>query len=231
MTKLLKMTIKFMVSLALLWLSLMLLIIGIRLCLPLRVSADVIFSGLAFIGGLILFGKQKFAPIYIFGHELTHWIVAKMFLRKTGRFRIGLKKGFVEVAGTNVWITLAPYIVPFYLMIVIGAFGLSQLFVYPSPPWATMAFLFCSSLAYAYHCSLTMYAIGLSQSDLKMYGEFFSVSLIIAGNVLFLVLALLMCNGQWRRAGDLFYWLCSWQGDKLRSLWLSGRSMIGTISK
>ncbi len=124
----------------------------------------------------------------------------------------------MEIAGSNVWIALAPYIVPFYFLLVIGIFGLSQLFFYPSPPWAIIAFLLCASLGYAYHCVLTVYAIGLSQSDLKIYGEFFSVSLIIAGNVLFLLLALLMSNGQWRRAFGLFCDLCSWQWSAAQNL-------------
>ena len=209
---------KFVASLALLWLSMMLIVIGFRLCIPLRISGNGLVVASAFIVGLLLFRKQKFTPLYIFGHELTHWIVAKLFLKKTGKFKVGWSKGFVEIAGSNVWIALAPYIVPFYFLLVIGIFGLSQLFFYPSPPWAIIAFLLCASLGYAYHCVLTVYAIGLSQSDLKIYGEFFSVSLIIAGNVLFLLLALLMSNGQWRRAFGLFCDLCSWQWSAIQNL-------------
>lgn len=223
MIKFFKKIIKFVLSFVLLWLSAMLLIVGFRLCLPLNISLQGAIAALAFLGGLILFSKQKFTPVYVFGHELTHWIVAKLFLRKTGRFRVGWTNGFVEVSRANVWITLAPYIVPFYLMLVIGVFGLSQLFVYPSPTWATFAFLLCASLGYAYHCSMTVYAIGLSQSDLEIYGEFFSVSLIIAGNVLFLVLALLMYNGQWRQAFDVFRGLCSWQRDMAMTIWQANR--------
>ena len=223
MTKLFRSIIKIASSLALLWLSVMLAIVGLMLCLPLHISGKGAIAALAFAGGLILFSRQKFTPVYVFGHEFTHWIVAKLFLRKTGKFKVGWNNGFVEVCEANVWITLAPYIVPFYFMLVLLIFGVSQLFIYPSPPWANIAFLLCAALGYAYHCSLTVYAIGLSQSDLKIYGEFFSVSLIIAGNVLFLVLALLMYNGQWMQASDLFCGLCSWQRDMVMNLWLANR--------
>ncbi len=218
MTKFFKMTVKGVASLALLWLGIMLAIVGVRLCLPIRLSINGIVSGLAFVSGLLLFRWWKFTPVYIFGHELTHWITAKLFFKRTGKFRVGWTRGFVEIANANVWITLAPYVVPFYFMLVLFVFGLSQFFVYPSPQWATVAFLLCAGLGYAYHCVLTVYAIGLSQSDLKLYGEFFSVSLIIAGNVLFLVFGLLLCNGQWRRAFNMFCELCSWQLNAVASL-------------
>ena len=188
------------------------------MCVHLRLSHYAMIPIIAFVTGVVLFRFQKFSPIYVFGHELTHWIVAKLFLKKTGKFRVGWTKGYVEIVGTNVWITLAPYIVPFYSLIVVGIFGLSQLFLYPSPQWAVLAFLILVSVAYAYHCVLTVYAIGLSQKDLKMYGEFFSVSLILAGNVLFLLLVLLMSNGEWRQALQMFCDMSSWQWDAVMNL-------------
>ena len=209
---------KGVLSIALLWLSTMLAIVGVMLCLPLRLNINTMLTGLSFVFGLLIFWWRKFTPVYVFGHELTHWIAAKLFFKRTGKFHVGWKKGFVEIADANVWITLAPYIVPFYFMLALFVFGLSQFFVYPSPEWATLAFLVCTGLGYAYHCVLTVYAIGLSQSDLKIYGEFFSVTLIIAGNVLFLVLALLLSNGQWRRAFNMFCELCALQLNAAESL-------------
>ncbi len=59
---------KFVASLALLWLSMMLIVIGFRLCIPLRISGNGLVVASALIVGLLLFGKQKFTPLYIFGH-------------------------------------------------------------------------------------------------------------------------------------------------------------------
>ena len=211
MTKIAREIVKFFVALALLWLSVMLAIVACRLCVPVLRSRYAIVTIACFVGGILLFRWRKFTAVYVFGHELTHWIVAKCFLKETGKFRVGRTKGFVEIADTNVWITLAPYIIPFYSMLAMGVFGLSQIFLYPSPWWATLAFAVCASLGYAYHCVMTVYAIGCSQSDLKMNGEFFSLALIIAGNVLSLLLALLLSTGQWREAWEMFSGMSLWQ--------------------
>ena len=218
MTKIARMIVKWIASVALFWLSVMLAVTGCRVCIPFRLSHGAVVFLVAFAVGVFLFRWRKFSPVYVFGHEMTHWIVAKLFLKETGKFRVGMTKGSVEIADGNVWITLAPYIVPFYVLLAMGVFGLSQVFLYPSPPWAALAFVICAGLGYAYHCVLTVYAIGLSQSDLKVYGEFFSLSLIIAGNVLFLLLVLLLSNGQWRKAFDVFCGMSAWQWNIVGNL-------------
>ncbi len=218
------MIVKWIASVALLWLSAMLAITGCRVCVPFRLSHGAIVFAVAFVGGALLFRWRKFSPVYVFGHEMTHWIVAKLFLKETGKFKVGMTKGSVEIVDSNVWITLAPYIVPFYVLLAMGVFGLSQVFLYPSPQWASLAFVICAGLGYAYHCVLTIYAIGLSQSDLKVYGEFFSLSLIIAGNVLFLLLVLLLSNGQWRKAFDIFCGMSVWQ-------WNIVGNLIGSVRR
>lgn len=170
-----------------------------------------------FIAGLLLFHYKKFTVVYVFGHELTHWIVAKCFLKRTGRFRVHMTNGFVEIYDGNIWITLAPYVIPIYTVAAMGVFGISQIFVYPSPEWATLTFAICASLGYAYHCVLTVFAISQSQSDLKQNGVCFSFAIIVTGNVLLLLLAILLTTGQWRQAYEMTWDMAVWQVETLKS--------------
>ena len=168
---------------------------------------------LAFILSALFFRRHRFAVVYIFGHELTHWATAKLFLKKTGRIRIQRLSGATEIYGTNVVITLAPYIIPFYLMVVIGIYGLSQLFVYPSPLWARYLVAVLIGMGYAYHIMLNAFAIKQAQSDLQIYGPIYSFGFILAGNALFLLVALLVTTAQWREAYHAFGELIALQAD------------------
>ena len=78
-------------------------------------SSLFIALALGFGLGLIVFiFVSRFTRFYVFGHELAHWIFAKLFMRDTQNFSVGKDAGAVQIKNPNIWITLAPY---FYLKI------------------------------------------------------------------------------------------------------------------
>ena len=207
-------------TLCLFWLAFMLL--GIIFTtfepLPLLKNSITLTGFIAFVVSAFFFHRHRFTVIYVFGHELTHWATAKLFFKKTGRIRVGRLSGSTEIYNTNISITLAPYIIPFYLMVVVGVFGISQLFVYPSPLWAAYMVSALVGVTYAYHIMLNIFALRQAQSDLELYGRVFSLAFILAGNALFLLLALLIATAQWKDAFHAFTKLLILQWDALRAI-------------
>lgn len=159
-------------------------------------------GGLA--GGFILFTYLfRFTPFYVFGHEMTHWLTAKLFLKETGAFCSKADRGYVVIKNPNFWIILAPYFVPFYFLLLAGLCGLFDLFFPPLPRPFVYALASSLGLTYSYHWVMTLTALRQGQADLKRCGTIFSLSLIAVGNALFLYLALLTSTGHWRDGGQL----------------------------
>ncbi len=162
-----------------------------------RGMLSYIFLG-AFVVGLFLFHKWHLVFAYVFGHEMTHFFTAKLFLKKTGKIKLHKTYGSVEVVDSNVWIVLAPYIIPFYSFVMVLIYVIASIFY--SNPWLDYSFAALSALGYAYHVILTVQALKLQQTDLKIYGQFFSWAIIFAGNMLQILIAILIFSHTWRNA-------------------------------
>ncbi len=145
------------------------------------------------IGVIVVAAGLHSRPLYIFGHELTHWLVAKLFRRRTGRFRVGLTRGSVLVEKPNIWIVLAPYFVPTYALAWIATGLLVHLWW--TPPWYSTAFYGGLGLIFAHHLVLTLTTIADGQHDLLFHGRLFSIILIITGNIAVVYLALAALSG------------------------------------
>ncbi|HAR65796.1 MAG TPA: hypothetical protein DCR55_06235 [Lentisphaeria bacterium] len=130
---------------------------------------------------------SQYRKLYVAGHELTHWLVAKLFRRYTGRLRIFQHHGSLLVGRVNIWIALAPYFVPFYALC-----------------WCILSLplLFHSSgaairevgigVSYAQHWVLTCVILRRDLSDLKCFGRMLSWSVILCMNLLALLGVLLL---------------------------------------
>src|SRR6267142_2104990 len=59
-----------------------------------------------------------FRPIrtYVFGHELSHALAAWMSGANVKHFRVSKRGGSVSVSKSNIFIALAPYILPLYAL-------------------------------------------------------------------------------------------------------------------
>jgi hypothetical protein len=157
-----------------------------------------------FGSGLLYFTLLfRFEDFYVFGHELTHWFVAKLFFRQTcGLSRIKVKEngGCVLIQNPNFWIILAPYFVPFYLVLWCVVYGVWRMgtgnafsdIVEPT-------FFGGFGVFYAYHVVMTLWALFDGQKDLHDCGPTFSISLILFMNLVALYITIVACNGHWQR--------------------------------
>ena len=200
----------FLISLPLYLLS----ILAIRSFSGLNYSAgeSSVFTALliGFLSGITVFiFISRFTKFYIFGHELAHWIFAKLFLRETKSFEVGKDGGAVHVQNPNIWISLAPYFYPTFTIIWIPAWFAFKYFE-KDFAWSTHIFFGILAFTWAYHVILTFHALRNEQSDLKRYGKPLSLSLIIFLNLFMIYLFLSLftdnpmvaCRVFWETARD-----------------------------
>lgn len=191
-----------------LFFCLVLLVCTWQLSAALASNRLALLCGIGFLAGLCFFPYFRLVPVYVCGHELTHWLTAKLFMRETGKFSLKLARGQVQVKNPNVWIILSPYIVPFHLLVLMGLYGLLLFIIDPMPPLAVRVFAGCLGAAYAYHLVLTFIAIKAGQQDLRFRGPVFSMCVIVTGNICFLFLVLLFATRQWQTGGRLLVSQC-----------------------
>jgi hypothetical protein len=126
---------------------------------------------------------------------MTHLITAKMSGGKIHDWHVGADHGYVETDKTGVWITLSPYLVPLYTLVVFALYGVVQIFtdlhqlhvVHASAltlsfRWAWI-FYFLTGATICFHVTFTMETLRTEQSDLRHNGEFFSMMIIFLGNL------------------------------------------------
>ena len=169
---------------------------------------------IGFLIGLPLFFKYRCVPIYVFGHELTHWAVATLFWRKTSNLRLNRYSGSVDVKNPNIWIILGPYFLPFYMLVILGIFGIALIFKPNFPTWFEITLAVVIGLSYAYHIILTIVAIYNGQQDLRINGVIFSLSIIIVCNVFYIYIGLMLATQQ------------LWPGLKLLATQINDQSRI-----
>lgn len=166
----------------------------------LRNTHTALALGIGFGGGVTFFAVvHRLAPAYVFSHELTHWLAAKVFRRRTGRFRVHGARGSVDVERPNIWITLSPYFVPLYSLLWLGLCGIFGLVADGSNVWLQRLAYAGVGVTYAFHLVLTFHCLGREQADLKRYGRLLSLSIILLFNVLILYLFAVAFSGAWGR--------------------------------
>lgn len=133
-------------------------------------------------GCLIFMFISKFIPVYVFGHELAHWIFAKLFMKETGKFKVGKDGGAVEVKNPNLWVSLAPYFYPTFTVIWIPFWFLFK-YLDERYPYSLSIYFVIMSITWAYHVAMTLYALKFEQSDLQRYGKPLSLGVIIFVNM------------------------------------------------
>ena len=143
-----------------------------------------------FCTGGLFFLALPLRKVYVFGHEMTHWLAAKATLHQTGKFQLGPTKGYIEIPEPTGFIALAPYFIPFYFLLTasITAFLAAAI---PAPPeilWLAAADIL--GITYAYHAILSIMALSRAQKDLEICGQFLSLCIILAGNLFVIATAL-----------------------------------------
>jgi len=123
---------------------------------------------------------------YVFGHELSHALAAMVSGGKVHSMKVTGAGGSVSLSKTNFFIALAPYCVPIYTFFILISYYLIGLY-FPMQNYHQF-FLALVGFSLAFHCSLTFYAIGEDQPDIRKTGFFFSLTLILLANAWILVL-------------------------------------------
>lgn len=124
--------------------------------------------------------------LYILSHELCHLLAAWATGVRGGAMEIHKHGGSVEVDRTTFWIAMAPYLVPFYSLLLILGFSVMPNRTDPLVAWKIMPGLL--GLTWSFHLTFTLYAISQPQSDFKSYGRLGSLSIILFVNLLLLTL-------------------------------------------
>ena len=181
--------------------------IGWMLCaFPVKFPAETILWPFAIsfaVGTAFFLFISRMQVMYVFGHELTHWFTAKLFLRETGPLNVGSDGGSVAIQKPNIWITLAPYFVPFYTLLWLAYYAIFR-FAYGPPNAMALRVLWCGiGLSYAYHVIMTLHSLIREQSDLRTNGYFFSLSLILLVNTIVIAVAIISLGGNWESAFEL----------------------------
>lgn len=139
-----------------------------------------------------LFQIIFFKPLssYVFGHELTHAITGLLSGAEIKNFKVSQNKGSVSLTKDNVLITLSPYFLPLYSIIIIIVYLSLGWFIDTKPFYPY--YLFLSGMALAFHYALTFYAIKTGQEDMKVYGRFFSLVFVCFVNIIIVVFVLVL---------------------------------------
>ena len=138
------------------------------------------------ITGIIVFSFIcRFKLFYIFGHELAHWIFAKIFMKETRNFKVGKDGGAVQVKDPNVWVVLAPYFYPTFTIMWLPFWFLFSHFK-EEIPYNYEIFFSLLGMSWAYHLVLTLYALKFEQSDIERCGRPLSFSIIFLFNMIFI---------------------------------------------
>ena len=118
--------------------------------------------------------------MYLFEHELTHLLCAKLFGARFHSMYFSSKRGaFVSVDKSNAIVALAPYFFPLYAMITLGL-----LFLVREPLRPFFAAL--TGAAFYFHISMTVHMMASGQSDIRPYGTAPVIVLVAAVNAVFL---------------------------------------------
>jgi hypothetical protein len=138
--------------------------------------------------GYLTFQWVFFKPMrtYVFGHEFTHAMAAWLTGGEVHHFKVSKKGGSVVVTKPNLFVALAPYMVPFYSFLAMCLYFGAGLFYDLSPYWNVFLGLLGATMGF--HIALTFFALKQNQPDLKSGGKFLSGVLIFLGNAFAVVL-------------------------------------------
>ncbi len=127
---------------------------------------------------------------YVLGHEFTHAIASMLCGGRVKGMKVTGKGGHVYVTRDNFFVTLSPYFIPIYAIMVFVVFALSRQFFSWDTPMAWAAFFWALGLAYSFHIFLTWDILHTRQPDITSQGYLFSAVIIFLGNSMIAVLGM-----------------------------------------
>jgi hypothetical protein len=191
--------------------------------LPAHLTGRLTIVQMAILGAGVLaylglhFLVRKPERLYLWGHELTHLLVAKAFLRQVHGFHITSRSGGkVVIDRTNVAIDLAPYAVPFYSVVaMVPVLALRGQYRY-----AETVYLAAAAFFFTMHLCFSVEGFVDKQPDLLRSGRLFSAGIV----ALFLLLWLPLLGAPSTPGG--LSELGSSYRDWLGRGWMEGRHFL-----
>ena len=141
-----------------------------------------------FLFSSLLFFVDKKSLSYVFAHEAMHAIASLLFVGKLISIFVSQKNGSVRTTKENFIISLVPYCVPFYAMLLLLVYYFLSIVVKTEATIAIYVFLLGATMAH--HCVFTVHYLKIGQSDVKDHGTLFSLVLIVLSNICLTVLLL-----------------------------------------
>lgn len=124
--------------------------------------------------------------LYVLGHELTHALFVIICGGRIHDLRVNERGGHVVTDKNNLLISLSPYFVPFWTLVVTALYGLAWMIWDLGPThhgvwlghgefsWDWVLF-FAIGYTWGLHLTFTVWAITQNQPDLRQNGTFFSL--------------------------------------------------------
>jgi len=134
----------------------------------------LLFGALAYLCLHCLLRKPE--RMYLWAHEITHLIIAKLFLRHVHGFHITSRSGGkVVIDRTNVAIDLAPYALPFYNIVALLPVALLA----GETPYARKIYLGAAAFLFAMHLCFSAEGFIDGQPDVRRSGRIFSLAVVL----------------------------------------------------
>lgn len=130
---------------------------------------------------IAFFTMSRPTRLYVLGHELSHAIFVWLSGGKVSGLKIGKTSGKVIVNKNSALITLAPYIFPFY-PVIIGLLWLLISWLWPGAHSGQPVFLFLWGASWSFHLCFTLSVMKTEQSDFSSQGYLFSFVTIFLCN-------------------------------------------------
>jgi hypothetical protein len=125
----------------------------------------------------------KPAFLYVLGHESVHVLATWLCLGRVTSFNVSPQGGSVTTSKSNLFISLSPYFVPIYSILLIAAYYiLNHIFIWRL--FAAKHFLFLLGLTLAFHIAMTVDTLKIRQPDLIKTGYVTSVVFIYTINLI-----------------------------------------------
>lgn len=142
-------------------------------------SQFFLWGVVAYSGMHLLLVKPQY--LYTLGHEVTHALTTWLCGGRVTSFRVSKEGGAVKTTKNNFFISLSPYFIPFYTVIISFIYFLVSLTYELS--YLANYFIFLIGFTLAFHIISTVEVMRLEQPDILKTGYLFSITLIYIANV------------------------------------------------